>query len=83
MAKKKTGHVAIPFLLTIFIGLIVIGGLAAGLFNYLGLGQGEELKEPVARSVGQVTYEDNHTILLILDDPEKNEPVTFMLMRSA
>ena len=82
MAKKKTGHVAIPFLLTIFIGLIVIGGLAAGLFNYLGLGQGEELKEPVARSVGQVTYEDNHTILLILDDPEKNEPVTFMLMRS-
>jgi anionic cell wall polymer biosynthesis LytR-Cps2A-Psr (LCP) family protein len=82
MAKKKTGHVAIPFLVTMFIGLIVVGGLAAGAYNYLGLGRGEELKEPVARSVGQVTYEDNHTILLILDDPEKNEPVTFMLLRS-
>ena len=82
MANKKTGHVAIPFLITIIIGLVIVGGLAAGIFNYLGLGQEEELKEPIPRSVGQVTYEDNHTILFIFDEPEKDEPVTFVLMRS-
>ncbi len=82
MGEKKTGHVAIPFLVTLIIGLIIVGGLAAGVFNYLGLGKGEELKEPVPRTVGEVTYEDNHTVLLIFDEPEKNEPVTFVLMRS-
>lgn len=82
MSNKKTGHVAIPFLLTLFIGLIVVGGIAAGIFWYFGLGREEELKEPVPRNVGQVTYEDNHTILLVLDEPEKDEPVTFVLMRS-
>lgn len=82
MDNRKTGHVAIPFLLTLFIGLIVIGGIAAGIFWYFGLGRTEELKEPVPRNVGQVTYDDNHTILLVFDEPEKDEPVTFVLMRS-
>lgn len=82
MARKRTGHVAIPFLLTIFIGLLIVGGLAAGVYWYLGFGKTEKPPEPVPRTTGQVTYEDNHTVLLILDVPEKKAPPTFVLMRS-
>ena len=31
---KKTGHVAVPFLLTIFIGLLILGGGAMFACNY-------------------------------------------------
>ncbi|MBP5378954.1 MAG: LCP family protein [Ruminococcus sp.] len=82
MAKKKTGHVALPFLMTIFIGLIIIGGIAYGIYRYFGFGKVEKPPEPVPRTSGQITAEDNHTMLLILDVPEKNGPPTFMLMRS-
>ena len=44
---KKTGHVAVPFLLTIFIGLIILGGSALFAWNYWGLGKSNEIKEPV------------------------------------
>lgn len=82
MAKKKTGHIALPFLLTIFIGLIVIGGIAYGIYWYFGFGKTEKPPEPIPRTNLQVTYEDNHTMLLILDAPDKNCPPTFLLMRS-
>ena len=82
MANKKTGHVALPFLATIFIGLIIIGGFAYGLYRYFGFGKVEQPPEPVPRTSGQITAEDNHTMLLVLDVPEKHSPPTFMLMRS-
>ena len=82
MANKKTGHVALPFLMTIFIGLIIIGGIAYGIYRYFGFGKVEKPPEPVPRTSGQITAEDNHTMLLILDVPEKHSPPTFMLMRS-
>ena len=34
---KKTGHVAVPFLLTVFIGLIIIGGGAINSIKLAGL----------------------------------------------
>ena len=78
---KKTGHVAVPFLLTIFIGLIILGGSALFAWNYWGLGKSNELKEPVPRTAGVVSEEDNHTMLLVLEQQEYCPP-TFVLMRS-
>ena len=82
MAKGKNGQIAVPFLLTIFIGLIIIGGGAYGIYRYFGFGKVEVPPEPVPRTSGDITYEDNHTMLFVLDAPEKNCPPTFVLMRS-
>jgi len=82
MAKGKSGHIAVPFLVTIFIGLIIVGGAAYGAYRYFGLGKQEELTEPIPREYDEITSEDNHTMLLVLDVPEKNCPPTFVLMRS-
>ncbi len=82
MGKKKSGRIAVPFLLTIFIGLLIIGGAAVFIYNYFGLGDEEALKEPPARSTAEITYEDSHTILFILDIPEEKCSSTFVLMRS-
>ena len=79
---KKTGHVAVPFLLTIFIGLIFVGGGALAAWKYWGLGQREKPSEPVPRTDGVVTSKDNHTMLLILDTSNELCPPTFVLMRS-
>ncbi len=82
MAKKKAGRIAVPFLITIFIGLLLIGGSAIFLYNYFELGEDEELSEPIARSIATATYEDSHTVLLILDSPEQRCKSTFVMMRS-
>ncbi len=80
MSKKKSGHIAIPFLATLFIGLVIIGGAAMLLIKYLN--KEEPLKEAPAKDVQIVTEEDNHTVLLILSTPDKDCKSTFLLMRS-
>ncbi len=83
MAKKKTGSIAVPYLVTMFIAILILGGGTFFLLNYLGILNGDkELPEPPAREITTVTYADNHTILFILDEPEQKCPTTFMLMRS-
>ncbi|MGN0575096.1 MAG: LCP family protein [Ruminococcus sp.] len=82
MAKKKKGRIAIPFLLTMFISLIIIGGAALFIYNYLGIGKEKELEEPIARNTNTAEYEDSHTILLILNLPEEKCPYSFVMMRS-
>lgn len=82
MAKKKKGRIAVPYLVTIFIGLLIIGGAALFIYNYFELGNDSELSEPIARNITEVTYEDSHTILLILDTPEEKCSSTFVMMRS-
>lgn len=82
MAKKKSGSIAVPFLLTIFFGLLIIGGGAYGIYKYFGIGQAPPLDEPTPRAAATVTAEDDHTILLILDEPEQKCTSTFVLMRS-
>ncbi|MBE6862668.1 MAG: LytR family transcriptional regulator [Ruminococcus sp.] len=82
MSNKKSGRIAVPFLLTIFIGLILIGGAAIFIYSYFELGKEDELKEPIARSAATASYEDSHTILFIIDLPEENCSSTFVLMRS-
>lgn len=81
--KQKTGRIAIPYLLTIFIGLLVVGGLAFELYKYLGIGKEEAPPKPQPRNgIATASYEDSHTLLLILDEPEMECSSTFVLMRS-
>ena len=82
MAKRRSGSIAVPFLITIFVGLLIVGGAAFGIYKYFGFNKEEPLTEPEPRAVNIVTAEDDHTILFILDEPEKKCSSTFMLMRS-
>ncbi len=63
--KKKTGSVAIPFLITLLISLIVIGG--AAMFIYDKIDDDESSLTPMINEVGTLSDEDNHTILFALD----------------
>jgi anionic cell wall polymer biosynthesis LytR-Cps2A-Psr (LCP) family protein len=84
MAKnQKVGSIAVPYLVTIFIGILVIGGGTFFFLHKIGvLGGEKELSEPPPKQVATTTYEDNHTILFILDEPEQKCSSTFVLMRS-
>lgn len=81
--KKKAGSIAVPYLITIFIGILVIGGGTLLMLKHWGIIGGDKtLPEPPKRPVAIASYEDNHTILFILDEPENKYSKTFMLMRS-
>ena len=67
MSKQSSGHVAVPYLVSLFSGLILIGGAAVYIYNYLGLGDKDEISEPVARTAATAAYADSHTMLMILD----------------
>lgn len=84
MAKKqKIGSIAVPYLITIFVGILIIGGGTFIFLRHFGILGGEkELSEPTPRQITTSTYEDNHTILFILDEPDKKASSTFLLMRS-
>lgn len=82
MAKRKRGSIAIPFLLTFFIAILAVGGVGMFFFNYIQKSKEVELSEPTGRTAGIATYEDSHTILFILDTPDKKCKSTFMLIRS-
>ena len=84
MAKnQKVGSIALPYLITIFVGILIIGGGTFIFLRHFGILGGEkELSEPIPRQIVTTTYEDNHTILFILDEPDKKCSDTFMLMRS-
>lgn len=82
--KKRAGSIAVPYLLTIFISILIIGGGTFILLKHLGvLGKSKELVEPTPRQVDITSYDDNHSILMILDEPDlKYCNSTFMLLRS-
>lgn len=84
MAKnKKVGSIALPYLITIFVGILIIGGGTLFFLNHLGIiGGDKELSEPPPKEIVTTTYEDNHTVLFILDEPSQRCSTTFMLMRS-
>jgi len=65
MKKKKTGSVAIPFLITFLISLVIIGG--AAMFIYDKLDDDESSLESMVNEVGTLSENDNHTILFVLD----------------
>lgn len=82
MAKRKKGSIAIPFLLTFFIAILAVGGIGLFVFDYIQKSKQVELSEPVGKTAGVAEYEDSHTILFILDTPDKKCKSTFMLIRS-
>ncbi|HAJ97236.1 MAG TPA: hypothetical protein DCO72_05820 [Ruminococcus sp.] len=77
--KKKQGHVAISFLVSFLLGILVIGGIAMYLFQNLGINQQEIVQ--MKTNVTKPTEEDNSTILFVLN--EENDPIqyTFMIAR--
>lgn len=81
--KKRAGSIAVPYLVTIFIGILIIGGGTFILLKHLGvLGNSKELVEPTPRQVDITSYADNHSILMILEEPDLRCSSTFMLIRS-
>ncbi|MBQ6180864.1 MAG: LCP family protein [Ruminococcus sp.] len=81
MAKKKSGSIAVPFLATIFIGLLILGGAVFFIYRHW-FKKDDTPPAPKPRDVKIVSYEDNHTVLFILDEPEQKCNATFALMRS-
>ena len=78
--KKKKGHVAIPFLITLLVGIIGLGGLAMFLFKNISLNQ--ERTVEWTSTVKKPTAEDNMTVLFVLSvDEQPKEPLTFMIAR--
>ncbi|MBQ3566841.1 MAG: LCP family protein [Oscillospiraceae bacterium] len=65
MKKKKTGSVAIPFLITFLISLVIIGG--AAMYIYDKIDNDESSLVSMVNEVGTLSDEDNHTILFALD----------------
>lgn len=63
--KKKTGSVAIPFLITLIISLAVIGGIAA--YIYSKIDKKEVSLVSMVQQVSDITDEDSHTILFAVD----------------
>lgn len=84
MAKnKKVGSIAVPYLITIFVGILIIGGGTFFFLRHFGILGGEkELSEPSPRDIATTTYQDNHTVLFILDEPSQKCSTTFVVMRS-
>ena len=79
--KQKLGSTAIPFLLTVLISLIVIGGTALFIFERI---EKDDSSEP--ESVDKIEYftptaEDSSTLMLILDLEDGVSPITFMVLR--
>ena len=81
--KKHSGSIAIPFLVTIFIGLLIVGGIAYFIYGKVRIKE-KTPSNPKPRSVEiSVTPEDSHSVLFIYDDPESGKALTtFVLMRS-
>lgn len=81
--KKKSGSIAVPYLLTIFIGIIIVGGGTFFALKHLGIIGGDDtLPEPPKRQISTASYADNHSILFIYDEPDKKKSTSFLLMRS-
>lgn len=82
MAKKKKGRIAVPYIIALIIFLIIVGGAAYMLFDYFNLGKDSGLPELSQGNTENITYEDSHTVLLVLETPDEHRSVTFAVMRS-
>lgn len=76
MKKKKSGSIAIPFLLTFLISLIIIGGIAMIIYDKIDSDNSSLLT--MTNEAGTLSDSDSHTILFVLDlsdsiDAQKDE----------
>lgn len=65
MKKKKSGSIAIPFLLTFLISLIIIGGIAMIIYDKIDSESSSLLT--MTNESGTLSDSDSHTILFVLD----------------
>lgn len=65
MEKKNTGSIAIPFLVTLLISLVITG--CAALYVYRLITKDDSSLLTMTGSITQITEEDEFTILCILD----------------
>ena len=65
MKKKKTGSIAIPFLITLLISLVIIGGAAMIIYDKIDNDDSSLIS--MVNEVGTLSESDNHTIMFILD----------------
>lgn len=65
MKKKKSGSIAIPFLLTFLISLIIIGGIAMIIYDKIDSESSSLLT--MTNEAGALSDGDSHTILFVLD----------------
>ena len=77
--RKKKGHVAIPFLIALLLGILVLGGIAMFLFGKIGLNDVNVVE--MKKSVTKPTAADNMTLLFVLDEEADPMPTTFLLAR--
>lgn len=63
--KKKSGSIAIPFLLTFLISLIIIGGIAMVIYDKIDSDSSSLLT--MTNEGGSLSDSDSHTVLFILD----------------
>ncbi|MBO5384234.1 MAG: LCP family protein [Ruminococcus sp.] len=82
MANRKKGSIAIPFLLTFLIALLLIGGFVVYIYKSIDMNKEKEIDDMYATDYNSATYEDSHTILFVLDIPEEQCSSTFVVMRS-
>lgn len=77
--KKKKGYVAIPFLVTLLIGIVGLGSAAIFLFNRISINQ--EHTTEWQSTVKKPTAADDATILFVLHEEEDPKPLTFIIAR--
>lgn len=65
MKKKKSGSIAIPFLLTFLISLIIIGGIAMIIYDKIDSESSSLIT--MENEAGTLSESDNHSVLFILD----------------
>ena len=64
MKKKRSGSIAIPFLLTFLISLIIIGGITMIIYDKIDSDNSSLLT--MNNEAGSLSDSDSHTILLSL-----------------
>lgn len=65
MKKKRSGSIAIPFLMTFLISLIIIGGIAMIIYDKIDRDNSSLLT--MNNEAGSLSDSNSHTILLVLD----------------
>lgn len=76
--KRRRGHVAIPFLIALLLGILVIGGIAMFIIKSM------DKEAPIQKMEGSVqrpTAENNFTVLFMLEEPKDPQPYTFLVAR--
>ena len=77
--KKNTGSIAIPFLITLLVSFVILGGIIFFLFGGFG-GGGDSLKQ-LEPEITLISEEDQFNLFCVLDTEESDKPVCYMFFR--